>query len=98
MLHVIYPQYQLLFLFDHSTCQGAYADDALRESWMNKGWGGTKNGDEVVNTHTLIYIGVTAVSNENISRTTPLQIAVAGSQTASKELEESFYRPRQVLF
>lgn len=44
---VKYPGYKFLFLFDHSTCHGAFADDALRVHGMNKGWGGTAHNDEI---------------------------------------------------
>ena len=35
-----YKGCQCLFLFDHSTCHGSFADDALRANLMSAGWGG----------------------------------------------------------
>ena len=37
---VLYPGYELLFLFDNATSHSIYADDALRTQKMNKGEGG----------------------------------------------------------
>ncbi len=53
----LYPEYQLVFIFDNATSHSVYAEDALRVAKMNKGEGGQqpllrngwyKDGDVVV--------------------------------------------------
>jgi hypothetical protein len=43
VLKTLYPQYDFLFLFDHSCGHDRMPDDALRVEGMNKGYGGEQN-------------------------------------------------------
>ena len=43
VVKTLYPQYDFLFLFDHSCGHDRMPDDALRVEGMNKGYGGEQN-------------------------------------------------------
>jgi hypothetical protein len=43
VVKILYPQYDFLFLFDHSCGHDRMPDDALRVDRMNKGYGGEQN-------------------------------------------------------
>ena len=43
VVKTLYPQYDFLFLFDHSCGHDRMPDDALRVDGMNKGYGGEQN-------------------------------------------------------